>query len=473
MSFLDLVQDYVTLYKAGKHMVGPCPKCGGAADSTRFVVNLVKDFGNCYSCGFNADSVRLLREMEGVSCPEAHRLAGIDCDSPECPMWSKCSRGKGERESRQDDRATPAARSRKQRGFTPSAAETPVDMWQRHAMDMVMRCHQRLLDCPEQLAYLAGRGLPLEAVIKYRLGWIPELEFKNRKAWGLQDKWNDEDKRWIKVMPFHKGILIPWFIDDRVHRLRYRKSEVTGPKDPRYMWVDGSGTDVLCLNPEARAHCIVESDLCGLLIDWLAGDLVGAVPLGSCSTHPKATVHELLCNSLRILVATDFDAEMRGEKVHAPGAKASHWWTETFPGNARRWPVPKGKDPGEAYAAGADLRAWVLAGLPPAMTVRSPHKSKKKQEEPQVGFDSKKAQQMITDTLSLINTSCPKGAREWIASERPVISKNLIEVERAVDRAFEAEDEKMLAKNLDALKRYHLRAFAVYEGRPPVIEVEK
>jgi hypothetical protein len=234
-------------------------------------------------------------------------------------------------------------------------------------MDLVNLSHERLMACQEQLDYLAGRGLPRAAVEKYRLGWVPKVEFKTRKAWDLEDKWNEKEQRAITALAIQQGILIPWIIDGHIHRLRLRKTTVKDSNDPRYLWIDGSGNDIICLNHTAKAHCVIESDLDGLLVDWTAGDLVGAVPLGSCSTKPKATALALLQNSLRILVSLDFDGEIRNDKVHAPGAKASHWWFETFPLTARRWPVPAGKDPGEAHAAGVDLRAWVIAGLPPAM----------------------------------------------------------------------------------------------------------
>lgn len=297
--------------------------------------------------------------------------------------------------------------------------------------------------------------------MKHQLGWIPETEFKTRQAWGLSDKWHDEEKRWIKSMAFQQGILIPWFIDGRVHRLRYRKAKVTGPKDPRYMWVDGSGTDILCLNPNARAHCVVESDLDGLLVDWVAGDLVGAIPLGSCSIHPKATVYELLSKSLRILIAMDFDGEVRAGRVHAPGAKASRWWEETFPISARRWPVPKGKDPGEAYTAGVDLRAWVLAGLPPAMRVSVREERKKMATIPV--FDRERLQELLSGTTREVVGRRPAGAQEWLDQHHPSVVKELVELGKGVDDAYAAEDEAILLEKLKTWKVCHLEAWEIYE----------
>jgi hypothetical protein len=370
MTILELVQKHVQLHKSGSNMVGPCPKCGGSHETTRFVVNLAKDFAQCYSCGGNWDAVRFLKDIEGHTCPEAHRQAGQECDFHQCPVFDKCSLGRGEVKPRRDTRSTPQIPAASAHAFTPAAADSPADVWQKHAGDYVELCHRRLLESAEQLAYLAGRGLPLEAVQKYRLGWIPQIEFKKRAAWGLPDKHNEKENRATTSMAFPQGILLPWIVEGRVHRLRLRKHIVTGPTDPRYLWIDGSGSDIICLNHAAPAHCVVESDLDGLLLDWLAGDIIGAIPLGSCSTKPKATVMTLLRSSLRIMVALDYDHEQRDEKLHAPGARAAHWWFKEFPETAKRWPVPQGKDPGEAFAAGSDLRAWIIQGLPIALQAR-------------------------------------------------------------------------------------------------------
>ena len=67
-------------------------------------------------------------------------------------------------------------------------------------------------------------------------------------------------------------------------------------------------------------------------------------------------MYEQLQSCLCILVALDCDA-----------AGADGWprWQETFP-RAKRWPVPAGagKDPGEAFSRGENLRLWLQAGIP-------------------------------------------------------------------------------------------------------------
>ncbi|QOX78753.1 hypothetical protein FY034_07355 [Trichlorobacter lovleyi] len=368
---LALAEKHISLTKTGSNYVGACPICGGGKNKDAFTVNVAKDFVNCYSCGFNADPVRFLRQIEGKTCPEAHRELGITCERVECPVWDKCSRGRGERT---DQPAAPDPAQQRPTGPVIHQADTPAEKWQQKAAALVEHAHQQLLTSSLQLDYLAGRGLPREAVEKYRLGYLPEDYYRQRSAWGLpeeiSEKTNKPKKLWLP-----QGIVIPWADpagSGAIHRIRIRKQNLRDAKDPRYHWLPGSGNDIICLNPTAKAHVIVESDLDGLLIDWLAGDLVATVPLGSCSTRPKATAFESLQQSRRILVALDFDKPQWNEqkqRMVAPGAEACGWWSKTFPDTWKRWPVPDGKDPGEAFQAGIDLHQWVRDGLPPALRV--------------------------------------------------------------------------------------------------------
>ncbi|HBA73413.1 MAG TPA: hypothetical protein DCZ63_14855 [Geobacter sp.] len=439
---LALVQNHVTLRKQGAHYVGRCPKCGGTEATTRFVVNIAKDFCQCYSCSFNADPIRFLREIEGKTCPEAHRTLGLDCDNPHCPVWEKCSKGKGERPtSQKSTMTTPApAVDRPTPGFNASAATTPPDLWQAKAAKLVNRAHQALLDTPEQLAYLSSRGLPLAAVIKYRLGYVPEDFYRDRSSWGLPEElWPDGRPKKLFIP---QGILIPWFIDGLIHRIRIRKQALRNAKDGRYYWLPGSGNDIICLNPAAQAHVIVESDLDGLLIDWQAGDLVGTIPLGSCSTHPKAKALTLLEKSLCIMVALDFDKPRWDEEKQqwiAPGAKSSLWWAQKFPRAYKRWPVPDGKDPGEAFAAGVDLPAWVVLGLPPALQIRATVPDDVPAEEPiQVGIPA------VAEPL--YKTITAADGRQFILTDDPGTYRTMTDAGKI---CFTSAEMRLVARAVD------------------------
>ena len=104
-----------------------------------------------------------------------------------------------------------------------------------------------------------------------------------------------------------------------------------------------------------ESFVIVESELDGLLIDQDAGDLTGVVSLGNAQSKPDQETDRVLRQSRLILIALDFDEA---------GAKASwKYWLSTY-SNAFRWPVPIGKDPGEAFHKGLNIRAWIQAGFP-------------------------------------------------------------------------------------------------------------
>jgi hypothetical protein len=103
---------------------------------------------------------------------------------------------------------------------------------------------------------------------------------------------------------------------------------------------------------------LVETEFDALLVIQAAGDLVGAVPLGSASSRPDKEAYPLLREAALLVNALDVDDA---------GAKNSAWWAGQFPRNHMRCPIPEGKDIGDYAAAGGDLRAWVLACLPPAL----------------------------------------------------------------------------------------------------------
>jgi len=469
MTLLDLMENSAAYTKSGGRYVGPCPKCGGSPDTTRFVTKIGSETGKCFSCGWSTDTVWYLREINGYSCPDAHRKLGKECTSTSCQARGKCSLGKGIAPRQTSDLDTPHAARGAQSQRQAASAQCPERIWQEKAAALVQHAHQALLADEKMLAYLSGRGLPLGCVEKNCLGYLPADVYRARASWGLPVELKDDGNPKKLFIP--AGIVIPWFVNGEIHRIRVRKDKVRNEKDARYYWVPGSGNDIICLNPTASAHVVVESDLDGLLIDWAAGDLVGTIPLGTCSSDPKETALAALEKSLRILIALDFDAprvqEKTGETI-IPGGKSSLKWLQRFPRTARRWPVPFGKDPGEAYQAGVDIRAWIISGLPPAMKVIT--RKAETMNDPK-RFDLIKAQQEIADAYSLIMSKCPTGALDWIADNRPDILDHLKQAEKAVDFAFKTEDSVQLTKNLAGWHRFHLRAFDIFEGRPPVIEV--
>uniref|UniRef100_A0A831TXV1 Uncharacterized protein n=1 Tax=Geobacter metallireducens TaxID=28232 RepID=A0A831TXV1_GEOME len=87
-------------------------------------------------------------------------------------------------------------------------------------------------------------------------------------------------------------------------------------------------------------------------------------------------------------------------------------------------------------------------------------------------FDRETARRMVWDTVCMLSSSYPDGALEWLRANRPDVIRYAHEAEAALDAAVEAEDVHGLALALERYVKVFQRAFQVFEGRPPVIEVQ-
>ena len=367
MNVLDLLrEDGITARKAagtkGGEWHGPCPGCGG---TDRFHCWPEQNGGEgswwCRGCGAGGDAIRYLMDFRGLDFRAAAAHLGRTLEArPPRPLLPPRRR------------AAPASRA-------PGQAREPGDRWRARAGELVDEAHARLLRTPGQLALLERRGLPLEAVRRYRLGWLPEDVYRQRTAWGLPQEAHPQTgkprKLWIPA-----GLTIPVFRQGLLHRVRVRRPQpgAFGPR--KYYWVPGSGSGTMVLNPEARAFVVVEAELDAMLCDFASAGDVGALGLGTISAKPDAWTHGLLAGSLTILNALDFEpahpaapeadeaARREAEGKARQQRTARDWWQAAFE-QADRWPVPEAKDPGDAFAAGVDIGAWIRAGLPPVMTL--------------------------------------------------------------------------------------------------------
>ena len=325
----------------------PCPDCGG---NDRFHVwpeqNPSEDGTTrgtywCRQCGKVGDTIQFLIDFEGLSFPEA------------------CAKvGRGTHRGRSLDRP----RMPKKRIWQPKDHETPGERWQEKARKFVIWAFENLIDSEEMLKWLrVERGIREDAAGRYGLGWNcgdkgKDL-YRSRESWGLPRLLNEKTGR-ARPLWLPRGMVLPCFFEDRISKIKIRRPD---PLEfgPRYYMVPGSSSVSMVLEPERQAHVVVEAELDAILVAQEAGDLASVVALGSAQTRPDLNTVEALRHSLQILVALDFDRA---------GAKEWQWWSRSFL-NCERWPVPRGKDPAEAYKAGVNIRDWVKAGLPPVMKV--------------------------------------------------------------------------------------------------------
>lgn len=294
----------------------------------------------CFGCGAGGDAAEFVMKFYNIDFPEALRRLGIETN--------------GKKQIRAPS-MRPKVYKPKPEASVPSAAvfDRPSDTWLEKAQKFTEWCHRQLLKNEIQLAWLRGRGINKEIVIKRQLGWNPGESdekpcfYRHRKTWGLPDEIKKNGKKKMLWLP--RGLVIPLIDGDTVIRLRIRAER------PRYYVVPGSSMNLMVFNGDHRCLVTVESELDAVLLEAVAGDLAGFIAIGSSSAKPDSQTEFYLNKTSYIILGLDYDAA---------GAKALEWWGQHYP-RAKVWPLPDGKDPGEAFQAGCDLREWILAAYPP------------------------------------------------------------------------------------------------------------
>lgn len=336
--------------KHGGEYSGACPFCGDGGKgkgSDRFHIwpgQGTMGRAWCRICGWNGDAIQFLRERDGIGFKDACVQLGVEAE-----MLSK-----------------QPVRAIVQAGFVPAEVQGPAEKWRDRAGKFAEYCHLQLLGNREQMQWLAARGIFAPLVEHYRLGWNPSPAWRERGAWGLEKELKDngqEKKLWLPM-----GLVIPLLEDGSVLRLRIRQPD----GDPRYYVVPGSVRTPLVSRP-AEGLVVVESELDAIALDGIAGDIAGIIAMGNSTAKPPARLHAILQAALHISVSLDSDKPRQNKttgRTEIPGGQASRWWLEQYR-QAERVPVVGGKDPGDAYAAGVDLRAWVLAGMPPYFQIKA------------------------------------------------------------------------------------------------------
>lgn len=355
MDILTLAQSKTQLRKTasthGGEYVGPCPSCGG---TDRFHVWPDKVDSKrservgiywCRSCGKSGDVIQWFVDFEGMTHAQAFRAIGEEMPADGRHRYAT-------------PRIPGSSPAQPTRSPAPPAKEQPreqVSAWLERAAKLVEHAERNLAENAYAIGWLKKRGISKKTAAGMRLGWIAEDIYRPRSSWGLPQEKRDDgtDKRlWIPA-----GLVIPLLqasgpeAPPAVRRIRIRRFT---DREPRYVVVPGSMMACMAHGLPNRAAVIVESELDAIMLAGIAADLSAVVAMGSATTKPGAHLLDELRRCAVVLVALDSDRA---------GAEAIRWWKENLPAS-KRWPVPTGKDPGEAFAAGVDVREWVQAGLP-------------------------------------------------------------------------------------------------------------
>ncbi|MBU2537256.1 MAG: toprim domain-containing protein, partial [Proteobacteria bacterium] len=163
--------------------------------------------------------------------------------------------------------------------------------------------------------------------------------------------------------------------DGTIHRIRIRRPSWAREKflpDLKYVWIEGSGNAPMVIRPQgqSRGVVVVEAELDAMAVA-AAHQAVTVIALGSVSTGLPPEIKAEIAAAAVILLALDADPGKDGKPGAGPAAIAA--WRHEFR-QAKFWPVPAGKDPGDYVKNhSGNLRAWVEAGLiPPAKASEPP-----------------------------------------------------------------------------------------------------
>lgn len=309
-----------------------CPRCQGGQD--RFCIWPERgETGGywCRVCESEGDGIQFCRDFLGMGFKQA------------CEAF---------RVTRANN--SPAARSRKRSPFVELPPIVPMsELWQLRAGHFIDYSNEKLMQTPAVIDLLLKRGINMETIKHFAIGWSASHFFRSREDWGLATELKEDGTPKRLWLP--KGIVIPTFEGNRPIKIKVRRDEWTdGDKLPKYVEIPGSKRCPSVYGDRSKPVIVVESELDAILIQQHVSDLVCCVALGGVSKKPDRDTHSWLQRARLILLSFDFDE---------PGKLGMLRWFKAYP-NARVWPSPDNKSPGDAHQnTGLDIREWVISGL--------------------------------------------------------------------------------------------------------------
>ncbi len=234
--------------------------------------------------------------------------------------------------------------------YRRKALKAPPAMWQEKLEDLVDIAHKRLWKEKEMLANLDRRGIPGIAVKAFRIGYnsnktiykASDLGFKEKEAQG-------------KDIAVFAGILIPTFdlnsklIRIKIRRLDWKPEHRLG----KYLAVSGSMGGLNLIGNRKSPHMIiVESELDAYAAQHAVQNKALVVAVGSNTKTPDLATDYLIKRKNKLIVIYDNDSG---------GEAMLKKWQRLYK-KTQGVSVPVGKDIGEAFEQGYDVRGW-LDGL--------------------------------------------------------------------------------------------------------------
>jgi DNA primase len=308
-----------------------CPECGG---NDRFWFHPgyrgARCIGSykCRQCQIGGDTISFAMKYLNNSKEEAYALVGLDIEKHEHYILPK--------------KELPRL-------------ELPPKEWLENARVLVEESHLRLLEKPNILAYLEHRGLNLDAVKRFKLGWNNANLFLKYEDWGLKKEFKENGAEKILWIP--EGLVIPHI--DRsgiVLRMKVRlakRKDASGVtvKDgfPPYIYIPGNMKGMWCFGYQPATCFVVESELDAMTINFFVGNTASCIATGSAMSNPDMLA-DLKAKKASLLVICHDNDEV--------GEKAWLKWKRMYP-KAQKYPTTLAKDFGDSIRAGMDAKEFL------------------------------------------------------------------------------------------------------------------
>lgn len=329
----------------GGEWAGPCPFCPEHGVD-RFVVQPNANGGGRWLCRYCTagkwqDVFELIKRRDGTEFPQALKLAKSYAKNPAFLQA-----------------LIPAPTIMK-----PIQTAIPSARWQTRGMEFVEKCVETLRSDPGQhaLKFLRERGLNDQTIEKYRIGYHSgnrnheNLYDRNLAAWDLVDAG-------IKAICLPAGIVIPNLLGDTLFGIKIRRiHHSTTSKDSKFEMIKGSRPGIFGASNFFSSRAILtEGEFDAMLLDQIAGDLIGIGTLGSAGSNitsldPQIWFPYLLPLKTIYLI---YDADAAGNNGCGALQSVSNRFVRLlFPEQYT------GKDVTDLWKSGLDLRKWITNKL--------------------------------------------------------------------------------------------------------------
>jgi DNA primase len=311
---------------AGGEYFSPCPSCGG---KDRFYLQPHKKMSKCIGyyrcrqCNACGDAIKFAREFLHLSFTEAAEAAQATISNIPAPTIE----------------------------FKPTftTLQKPPELWIDKATEFVLHSYQQLILKEEMLEYLHTRGISIETINHYKIGWNNKPQYISRPSWGLDHQVNANGETRSLWIP--RGIVIPCMESKgSVVRLKIRRWEYNDTL-PKYIAISGSMNGLNIIGDQTKnVMIVVESELDAYAIESTASDIAFVISVGSNIKNPDNLTDYLAKKAENLLICHDNDEA---------GKKMLLKWKRLY-NHAKACPTPIGKDIGNAIEKGLDIRQWIL-----------------------------------------------------------------------------------------------------------------